>query len=56
MEYGQQLVRPVYSDPFLSRELGLATRDTHLGGLLDRAEIATSVYVPDENNVVTQVL
>ena len=56
VEYGQQLVRPLYGDPFFNRELGLSTKNASLGGLMERAEMATSVYVPDANNVPTQVL
>ncbi len=55
-EYGQQLVRPVYGDPFLHTELGLGSGGSDLGGLMQRAAVSTSVYVPDENNVPTQVL
>lgn len=56
VEYGQQLVRPVFNDRFLSSEVGLATRTASLANLVARADLDTSVYVPDANNVVTQVL
>lgn len=56
VEYGQQLVRPVFNDRFLSSEVGLATQTASLANLVARADLDTSVYVPDANNVVTQVL
>ena len=52
-EYGQQLVRPVYGDPFLHTELGLGSGGTSLGGLMQRAAVSTSVVASAATGSVT---
>lgn len=56
VEFGDDLVKSVYNDNFLKRELRLSYgTDTHLGALFAAMAVATSVYVPDEDNVLTQI-
>ncbi len=43
-EFGQTLVRSIYSDPFLHHELGLATGDTSLDSIRQRAKERTTAY------------
>lgn len=56
IEFGDDLVKSVYNDGFLRSELRLSyNTNTHLGALFGRMSLATSVYVPDEDNVLTQI-
>jgi hypothetical protein len=56
VEYGDDLVKSVYNDAFFKSELRLSYgSDTHLGALFGAMKTATSVYVPDEDNVLTQI-
>ena len=55
-EYGQDFVTDAFNDDFKRVELGLATGESTLGKLMERANIATSVYVPDEQNRPMQIL
>lgn len=55
-EYGQNFVTDAFNDDFKRNELGLATGADRLVDLFANANIATSVYVPDQDNTPMQVL
>ena len=55
-EYGQDFIKSVYADRFLSRDLRLGRGRVQLGNLMDEAWITTSVYVPDPARVPAQIL
>ena len=55
-EYGQDFVKSVYADRFLSRDLRLGRERVQLGNLMEEAWITTSVYVPDADGVPAQIL
>ena len=55
-EYGQDFIKSVYSDRFLSRDLGLGRGAVRLGRLMEDAWITTSVYVPAPGGHPAQIL
>lgn len=55
-EYGQDFVKSAYNDRFLIQDLRIPYRSRkNLGALLEGFSLVTSIYVPDENNELTQI-
>ncbi len=55
-EYGQDFIKSAYGDRFLSDDLKLGQIHVKMGHLMEDSSITTSVYVPDQDNLPTQIL